>query len=203
MMNDQGAARSSLRGGLRRIPRVPEPANAFMKLAWEQDWLLRKRTLQDRETNTSYELVFQDEDNDSWLYYVEDLLIDLPYVTTYGREQDALADLVAGELDTWPSEELFAAWDHADSVEDAARALLMLGVAAPPTYSEPFSTRLEAGLRHEHQHVRNAAAIAVAYRGWKALQPTIIELQSSDPDEAMRRRCRTILDRWSEHAEEP
>ena len=201
-MKKQKAAQTHLRRGLRRIPRVPESAIAFMKLARSQSWMLRKRALENLEQNVSYELVYEDRQNESWLYYVEDLLIDLPYVTAYGREQESLANLVAEKLNAWPDEDLFAAWDHADSVENAAQALLKLGVAAPPEHSEPFFIRIGAGLEHDHQHVRNAAATAVAYRGWLALKPTIIELESTDPDEAMRRRCRMILDKWDEHAEE-
>lgn len=201
-MDMQTAKTMHLRGGLRRIPRVENPAAAFMDLAWDEDWMLRSRVLEDRDAGTSYELVLEDIERGSWIDYVEDLLVDVPYVTTYGPEQEALARVVADALNAWSDEELLKAWDRARSLDEAARAVLLLGVAAPPRYSEPFFTRIKAGLEHADADIRNAAVVAIGYRGWAAFHPILVALQTSDPDEILRQRCQLILANWAEHAEE-
>lgn len=194
--------KTHLRGGLRKIPRVAQPAAAFMDLAWDEDWRLRSSTDEDRDAGVSFELIFEVKEQQSWLYYVEDLLVGLPYVTAWGPAQESLAQFVGEKLNAWTDEEMMQAWDEARTPDDVGRAVLLLGVAAPPRHSEPFFTRIEAALQYSDEGVRNAAVVAVAYRGWRAFHPILVELEASDPAESVRQRCRVALNNWAEHAEE-
>ena len=154
------------------------------------------------------QLLFARDAGASYVYVIDDLRLGVTYLAaTRGaeaREQGARSpsDVLAEITRTLPCHqpsahrELLASLDDGGASDDDERMLglgLALLVLTDPD-AEEAATKICAALSHPSSRVRAAALTAVTYAPKAELAPSLLAMQTSDPDPSLREAAARVLE---------
>jgi hypothetical protein len=126
---------------------------------------------EDRDNHHPQSFVFDVEARDTRVYWVDDYIVDMPYVVVEGTNAEEIAEELRVDLGVPGHDDVFERWDTADDEEAAVFAMFYLGISAPPSSSPQHLARFDAGLRSDSRFVRLATLTAMGYRAWAELSP--------------------------------
>ena len=162
---------------------------------------LVERTEQGRKPFTLQE-IYMDLERSAAVHYIEDEMVELPFIQVGGPNLDFFARLVETNLPVFTEAELFSTWDEADELEDKIDAILRIGVASDDAPTEPYVSRIRAALEDPAPEVRAAGLVALSYHPWDALKPLVEQIRDGDPDEDAQLRAKVMLDTWDQGVRE-
>ncbi len=150
---------------------VSRPRPVLIDLCAARGWPLLTVFFEDRDNHHPQTLVFDVEGRDTRVYWVDDYIVDMPYVVVEGTHADEIAEELRSDLGVPSDEDVFERWDTADDEEESVFAMFYLGISAPPSSSPQHLARFDAGLQSDSRFVRLATLTAMGYRAWPELLP--------------------------------
>jgi HEAT repeat protein len=152
------------------------------RLAWKEDWALQN-VIQATDDNP-YEAVWLTEDGVE-VHFLDDHLIDVPYLVLTGRGAAALAASLRGRLPVVEEGDVLRMDREAASDDERVAAVLVTGVLAGPHSPAEVVAILDRALRSPSADVRYAALMAAGYAERRELEPALRALLE-DEDESIR-----------------
>ncbi|MEU4428723.1 HEAT repeat domain-containing protein [Actinoplanes sp. NPDC024001] len=133
---------------------------------------------------------------DVTFHHVVDQNSGIPYVEFRSRVPNVISTIlseVRDELRVFTSAELLEAVRDEPAPDELPRALLHLGLAAPPRFSDDYFDEIYDGLENPDPTVRRAAVWATVYTEWPEWVPVVGPLSEEDPDDEVRRLAREAV----------
>ncbi|MBA2681554.1 MAG: HEAT repeat domain-containing protein [Ktedonobacteraceae bacterium] len=178
----------------RLIPKNPKDTPSDMYyLATSNDWTMLKRVKADAEQRVPHEVIWQTGNKQSTVHYVEDDVVQFPYVFIRGGTIEAVLDVIRTTLTTYTDEELLELFRAATTSEAKKQALAYLGVGAPVQASKDFFAQFQTALADDDPDVRQAALVMMAYPSWPELRPLLEDRRDNDSDSAVRHTAAAVL----------
>lgn len=144
-------------------------------------------------------MTFQVPDTGIVAEWVEDQVIEIPYVAIHGPDAESVARELAGRIGARSITELLDVED-ATAQKDAplkrVSALSELAVAAPLELEPRILDRLVRALHDAHPSIRAAAVLAINYRPWKEYRPALEKARAAEDVQAVRRDLDSLLAEW-------
>ncbi|GGO94890.1 hypothetical protein [Wenjunlia tyrosinilytica] len=187
----------------RHVLRPDVTADHVDEVARSLDWPLVHQQDRDREAGVDGQLIWQGPEVS--LHYIVDATSGIGYVLLAGKDEEAVepaARQVVARLAPWTLEELFAAFDKADTARDRAQFALRIGLAAPKDFDEGVFRRIGAALSDQEPKVRYAGLWASTYTGWTEFVPVMENIALNDPEEYVRSRAASILEAFRRAGEQ-
>jgi len=176
-----------------------KPPGAHQKLkdlAAAQVWILAETERKGPGHVFAYKETYTNPDYSLGLRYIEDDLSGLHYFDVSGDAVDDAVKVLCDNLAIYSEDELLGSFDQAKTADEAAEAVVRLGVAAPVTPNDAWKKRFLEALKHDDPDVREAALVAMSYRSWKDMKPIFQDVLDHDPAEGPRGRARVFIDNW-------
>ncbi len=177
-----------------------EDTDDFLKLCRSQRWPLAFVDEENVGDLPFFMLTFQHIEDGTVIEWIDDTDAHRPRVDIRGPSQEAIADLLANQLNTLSVEQ--ALIEEASASEETARAdaLIFLGVVSPIETDQRVVQRLSARLGDPSPMVRDAALIAIQYRMWPVLLHAVSAHYADESHEEVRSRMTALLDSHDELA---
>lgn len=133
------------------------------------------------------------KDDGTFVVYIEDPVVNLPYLLVKGPSADAVAETIRRGLPVWSSAEAAELLARAADWRDKAAAVHFIALGAPPREDESVVDVLERMSRDPDPHVRRAVVISIGYlASWPALRTLLETIEREDPDENIGRDAGTV-----------
>ena len=155
----------------------------FDQAVWktEYNWIWIREV--EAEEDNPYELVWETEDEQTSIHFIDDQWINLCYFVAKGKEPEKVIEQIRSSLDTYSVHDIHQMLNHATTPEEYIRAIHHVGVAAPQEYEPAL--------------VRHAAILAITYVGWSEFKNVLKKMETSDPDPSVRQRASILLEAYS------
>ncbi|HEX8615994.1 MAG TPA: HEAT repeat domain-containing protein [Thermoanaerobaculia bacterium] len=140
------------------------------------------------------EIVYNVAGLSTFLHYIEDRILGVPYLVARGDEAERLAAEVAKKIRIVTAADLARTF-AAETADDAElrRHLAHAALLAPPQHDATFDGYFRAAFSHPSAEVRRFMIVAVGYIGWPELAPPLQHLVENDPDSDVRRDAGAML----------
>jgi hypothetical protein len=160
--------------------------------ALDLEWLLLKSW--PRGQDRPYEDVWVDRDEQTWIHYIEDHLVDLRYLVVKGTDVSAVESEARQLLPAYQAEDARRAWDTATTADERVEAVYLLALTAGPEDRSRAVAALQAASSDGDPAVRHALVLATTYVGWPELRRLLELLAKNDSVDAVRQEARLALD---------
>jgi hypothetical protein len=165
------------------------------KFAQSKNWQPEDENLQWRGDQSDYAEYWQ-VGVGSYFRYVEDSVTGQCYVQILSPNDLItlrLAELSRRELRGSSFDELLHDVDRESDPLAFGRAIVRLGMAAPPGFDNDVFQRISRGLTDKDDRVRQLALWAAVYSPWTQYRPLIQEIAAADRAERLRERAKAVL----------
>jgi hypothetical protein len=159
------------------------------RLAWKDDWSLQQ-VIQATDDNP-YESVWLTDDGVE-VHFVDDHLIDVPYLVLEGAGAAALTESLRPRLPLVGADDVLRMDRQAGNDDERVSAVLVAGVLIGPHSPAELVAVVERGLRSPSPDVRYAALMAAGYAERRELRPAL-EALLDDEDESIREDAEGML----------
>jgi len=172
---------------------VDDPRAVVMFLARHFEWTMQRRARKGTSPDASSMLEYRDGLTNTWIRWVEDRRVGVPYLEISAAGAEAIQDALASRVRPWSMEELLALWNLAESGSEVAIALVRLAIASGPTPAASTVIRIEAGFYNPNVEVRRAAALAAWVCDWPITNEWLRVRAGADIDTSVRRLCSELV----------
>jgi hypothetical protein len=179
-------------GEIRLVLKEPDPRKAVGVLAYDEEWKLLR--IADRTERDPYEIIYGLEDGDTRIYYSEDHIIGLAYITIVKSRAAEVAALIRERLHVFSVDDILKEAQQAKTRDDWISVVYELGAAAPPEADARIINVFERALQHDDADVRRAAIVGITYTEWKEFAPLLARVAGNDPDPEVRKYAHVTLD---------
>jgi hypothetical protein len=163
-------------------------------VAWQQDWELCE--INKRGEHNPFSKGWMTEDEKSGITYIENHLIDIPYIVIRGENQQHISEVLSKKFEFYTLEEL-QDFIYSNPENDVllARAISLFDVAlGKSSFNEKFFRVYEFCLTHPIANVRRAAMFATSGVGWPEFRPILENIRDNDSDSELRGYANTTLE---------
>ncbi|MGW0940639.1 hypothetical protein, partial [Streptomyces sp. NPDC002666] len=163
---------------------------SLLKIGW------KLHSLAENVADEPYEEVWGDRVGDSVVYYVEDELVRVNYITAETRGQERLDSIIAYLKVNLPVLEVddITHWiNTAKSTEERISAASHLGLVSETANPKIVHALREFHLRKTAPELRHAAIFSSSYAAWPEIDVMLEEVGKSDPDSQIRHLSRRVL----------
>jgi hypothetical protein len=171
-----------------------ERRESFSRVAWQNDW--EPWDVQKKSDNTPYAMMYITRDEKTGISYMENHVLDVPYVIIRGENQGKIAEALSEKLDFCSAMGIknFICSNPEDHRE-LERAIYLFAVAVErENFNTDYLATFEYGLTHPLPDVRRAAILAVGSVGWREFQPHLENIRASDPNPELREYATSTLE---------
>ena len=181
---------------VRHIIKPPGAYRQFRDLAQKNGLQLIDKIQKEPRNPLALQEIFTNIDDTVGIHYVEDGMAELPYIQISGPRLDDYSRIITQNLPVYSEDELFAAWDAANSLDEKIDAILRLGITADAPPADRYLHRIRQGLEDPAPEVRSATLVAFSYHPRDELKAVVERIRDEDPDDDARQRAQVILDTW-------
>jgi hypothetical protein len=164
-------------------------------IAWQEDWELFDIIKQDE--HNPFRKIWVTRNEQSGIHYIEDFLLELPYLEIKGENQEKLGDVIRSKIGIYDLDELHADIQNSKTSDQLIAAIYRLGAALYGDYNAELFHDFEHCFSHPDHEVRKAGIFASIYVGWKEFKEPLERLRDEDPDESVKKFATTTLGRVS------
>jgi hypothetical protein len=169
-----------------------ERREKFSLLAWQNDWEIYN--IQKRSNGKPYTMTYMTQDEKTGINYIENDVVDIPYIVIRGENQEKIAEILSTSLNFYSIHELI---DFVDSnPEDEgqlSRVILLLGTGLKGDFNADFFDKFKFCLTHPSPEVRKAAMLASASLGWSEFRPILEDIRKDDSNLDVRSYAETTI----------
>jgi hypothetical protein len=190
----------SLQGASMRklIFSAPVTRGALMEFLALGNWTYTHEYEPDDYADNSVEIEWTQNEGTRKVTFYDDAATRLQYLALEGAGDDdesLESDVRRGPFQFESTEGILAAFDRAQSPDQAVDAFAKLVIVAPETADERFLRRIERALMHPSPTVRTECLDLLSYVSWHEILPLVTRLRS-DPDGTVRHTASVIADEF-------
>jgi hypothetical protein len=169
----------------RRIVLAPSSTRAdFHDSALEHGWQLER--VVDAGAENPYEEIWTLGDTRTAVHYIEDALINVPYLLVFGERVDDVAARVSEALETVTAEDAVRATRMARTRAERLRSIAYLAAAAPATVDPEVLAAFEELLADPDPTVRDSAIFGSVYAQWPEIGDLLEHVRAHDAEPPIR-----------------
>ena len=158
----------------------------------DQNWLLWARTKENRANIVPYSLTWLTSGKETKIIYVEDYIVDFPYLIVDGQEVESISKLIKSHFDIYSQAEIVQKVQTARTEQEQIDAIFRLALVAPNKFDSKFFELFQIGFNHASPEVRAKTLKACAYTEWKEFIPCINKIRNQDSDEMVKNQAEII-----------
>ena len=159
----------------------------------DQNWLLWARTKENRANIVPYSLTWLTSGKETKIIYVEDYIVDFPYLIVDGQEIESISKLIKSHFDIYSQAEIVQQAQTARTEKEQVEAIFRLALIAPNKFDSKFFELFQIGFNHPSPEVRAKTLKACAYTEWKEFIPCVEKIRNQDSDEIVRNEAEIIF----------
>jgi hypothetical protein len=167
------------------------------RLAWKKNWIFHD--LMPRSEKSPYEKIWLTPDEKTAIHYIEDDLIDIPYLLIEGENQEKLVSEIEFSIGTYNLPELHEMLQKATNRDEYIRSIYRIGAAINQEYNPELFKDFQTLMYHPEVDVRKAAIFATTYVGWVEFKEPLQQLRTSDPEPSVRNFADCTLESLTKH----
>ncbi len=166
--------------------------DALDALAWDNDWIWQQEV--ERGDQNPYELIWTTEDEQTQIHYIDDFLLNVPYVLALGPAAEDIAAQVRTALPTYRWDAVQTLFTAAQTPAQQVQALHYAAIVAAPPDGAAVVALFDQAASSPVDEVREAVILAIGYLGWPDLLPILERVQQSDPLPRVRQSAARMLE---------
>jgi hypothetical protein len=161
-------------------------------VAWQQNW--ECCDIQKRDENNPFTITWMTRDEKTSIQYLENHIVDIPYVMIEGENQEQIAEVLRKSLDFYHIDELYDRLNSNLEDQEILRAINLFGSALSGKFNADYFGVFERYLSHPSPDVRKATMFAAAAPSWAEFRPLFEKTRLNDPDLTVREYARVTLE---------
>ncbi|MDQ2809091.1 MAG: hypothetical protein M3Z04_19630 [Chloroflexota bacterium] len=173
--------------------------NDVHRLAEVQNWLMEAWIHAEPEKQIPDEVIWETDDQATTIHYIDDLLVQFPYLVVKGRDKEAMVKILRENLALYSADELLQEARTAQTRAEKKETVARLGVGAPLAYNEDFFQLLHDAMNDPEPEVRRVAVWVATYPAWAQLRKPLEQVRDEDSDEEVRDDARVVLASFDHH----
>lgn len=182
--------------GVLRVALKDAAEDEVNQLAQRAGWVFGGQI--DATDDTPFERFWTTPDGSASIHYIEDWILDIPYVAVNAQPPDPLAEYVRAELGGYFMEDAFRMYERAATTGQLIDALYHIGAMAPPAFDLRVFDYLNRAFAHTDPEVRRGAVLAAFYTRWPEFRDALERLVN-DPDPPTSRYAGTTLEKLRQY----
>ncbi len=161
-------------------------------VAWQQNW--ECCDIQKRDEQNPFMITWMTRDEKTSICYLENHIVDIPYIMIEGENQEQIAEVLCSSLDFYDVKELYASLNS--NLEDwkIIRGIHLFGTALSGSFNADYFGVFERYLSHPNPDVRKVTMFAAAAPSWAEFRPLFEQVSNSDPDLTVREYATVTLE---------